>query len=930
MPSIETILKNKYSAEDWYDVYQYLFPGCKFYKEPQSIPVTEPAVSQALQVGNVELSGEKLLFFDVEVNESVSLERNRTTLNRVLAKLLNNCQYDAAIGIFHSQANAVYRFTFVKRSVHFNDSNEVVSEWTNPKRYTYIFGQNKPCGTALQRFERLHNLSSVTLADVEEAFSVEALTKEFYKELFNWYEWASSDETGIFYPDLKTAATPRMALQEHLIRLITRLIFVWFIKQKGLVPDELFKVDEIKKHLKEFDCDSTTQHNYYRCYLQNLFFATLNREIEERAFANDGRAAINDHGVSALYRYADEFSCGREEIKEMFSRIPYLNGGLFECLDSKDETVNAKAVYRDGFSRKKSVAAKLPNCLFFSRDKGLIPLLEKYNFTIEENSCSDQTVALDPELLGKVFENLLGAYNPETQNTARNDSGSFYTPREIVDYMIDESLLAYLRTNLPDKTVSELGIDRKRSHSPKGEVPSLLEELFRNEELPEGLADNAEACSEIAGCLRRVKILDPACGSGAFPVGALKRIMELLRRLSKDTMTAQDIYQTKLELIENCLYGVDIQTIAVQIAKLRFFISLICEQTPQLNDRKNNYGIKPLPNLETRFVAADTLVNLQKGKELFFDEELKKIQAERHEISQKLICPKNRSAKKILQMREKELAHLAAERLAQTASHPDESKIKALKDEIAELEKQRLRVEKPDCREAEPSRQQFFAFDGIQQEPQKHTYDANAEKRKVFDKRIKELKKKISREEKNDDNVDEVRKIARKLSSWVSSDLNGTADFFDPEWMFAINEGFDIVVGNPPYIQLQENQGKLADHYQPEGFNTFQRKGDIYCLFYERGCQLLKNNGHLCFITSNKWMRAEYGKALRNFLVDKTKPELLIDFAGQKIFEAATVDTNILLFAKSGKSDKNKGQTTACIAQPGCRNNLSIKMRQKA
>ena len=290
-----------------------------------------------------------------------------------------------------------------------------MKEQTNARRYTYILGPEKHCRTAIQRFEKLHNTANVSLHDVEEAFSVEALTKQFYRELFDWFQWACAEETGVFFPNLDSAEDKKQALQEHLIRLITRLIFVWFIKQKHLVPDELFNVDEISRKLKDFDSASTTQSNYYRAYLQNLFFATLNREISERAFAqNVYPATKQDHGVTTLYRYADEFTCNEDAVKQMFAQIPYLNGGLFECLDRKAEVPNAPAVYVDGFSRKKRSAARLPNCLFFDDEKGIFPLLERYNFTVEENSALDQTVALNPELLGKVFENLLGAYNPVT------------------------------------------------------------------------------------------------------------------------------------------------------------------------------------------------------------------------------------------------------------------------------------------------------------------------------------------------------------------------------------------------------------------------------------------------------------------------------------------------------------------------------------
>ncbi|MGN0867482.1 MAG: Eco57I restriction-modification methylase domain-containing protein [Oligosphaeraceae bacterium] len=892
------ILQREYSLEDWQSVYAYLFPSGKLFQTPVVLDVPSPLIYKMSQVGFAELNGEKLLLLDVEVNPQVVLERNRVALNNVLARWLTVGAEEAAIGVFHSRHHSSFRFTFVRKSVHFNNDGEIVTEQTNARRYTYILGPEKHCRTAIQRFDKLHNTANVSLDDVEEAFSVEALTKQFYHELFDWFQWACAEETGVYFPNLDSAEDKKQALQEHLIRLITRLIFVWFIKQKHLVPDELFNVDEISRKLKDFDSASKTQNNYYRAYLQNLFFATLNREISERAFAQTVYPATKqDHGVTTLYRYADEFTCNEDAVKQMFAQIPYLNGGLFECLDHKTEVPNAPAVYVDGFSRKKSSAARLPNCLFFDDEKGIFPLLERYNFTVEENSAMDQAVALDPELLGKVFENLLGAYNPETQQTARKDSGSFYTPREIVDFMVDESLIAYLKNNssLDSETLSD---------------------LVRNETLPEVLADNSQERERLSKLLLNIRILDPACGSGAFPVGALNRLVTILRKLSGKEL---DEYQTKMHLIEKCLYGVDIQNIAVQISKLRFFISLICEQTPDLNAPERNFDIAPLPNLETRFVAADTLFKLQKEQtaELFdlTDEKLKGYQDERFAISQTLICPPSRTVKKKLQEREKELAELIRNRLIEISCVPDKEKIAAWQQEILELKTQYQAVEEPKM--ACFARRQMSLFEDM--DSGELMIDINKEKRAKLYTQIHNLNLAISKEQKKASKITEKMETTRRLASWVSSALNSTADFFEPEWMFAIKGGFDIVIGNPPYIQLQDDGGKLGNLYKDEKFQTFEKTGDIYCLFYERGWQLLKDHGHLCFITSNKWMRAGYGKSLRKFLANNTNPELLIDFAGQKIFESATVDTNILLFAKGVK---NAGQTKACIAKEGCRENL--------
>ena len=250
----------------------------------------------------------------------------------------------------------------------------------------------------------------------------EELNKKFYRELFAWFEWAVAE--GKFPKDKNLTVDP----EEHVIRLITRLLFVWFIKEKGLVADELFNEAQVSPLLKDYDHDCGD--SYYRAVLQNLFFATLNTEIGKRGFSEGGNPR---HRNFSLYRYEDQM-LDPDRLLALFAQTPFINGGLFDCLDSEEATRDGG--YRiDCFSDVDYKKLSLPNRLFFDKDRGLIPLLEHYKFTVEENTPIEQEVALDPELLGKVFENLLAAYNPETGTTARKQTGSYYTPRPIVDYM---------------------------------------------------------------------------------------------------------------------------------------------------------------------------------------------------------------------------------------------------------------------------------------------------------------------------------------------------------------------------------------------------------------------------------------------------------------------------------------------------------------
>ena len=756
----------------------------------------------------------------------------------------------------------------------------------------------------------------------QEVFSVNILSKKFYQELSNWYFWAVNN---VCFPGEPSFANTGIADQDKLnnlihehnaknvIRLLTRVLFTWFIKEKGLIPKELFDLtslqedmlNDINPYHEEGTLFNTANKKsiYYKAILQNLFFASLNCPISadgsdtrQRGFR--GNESYGKHrGVDHLMRYEKHFKEPTKFLKMMNLTVPFLNGGLFECLDDK-----LNNTYIDGFSDQMTKGEKLivPDYLFFGLDekidlsaeygsknkkhkeaavKGLINILDSYKFTIAENTPIEEDVALDPELLGKVFENLLASYNPETKTTARKQTGSFYTPREIVNYMVDESLIAYLKNKIlkeDENIFVEIGEIQTNLFGNKGKSGQLIFQVnptsseFKNNEtilddlLHQLMSYNPgnpfggypQTTQRILFHIDKCKILDPACGSGAFPMGILQKMVHVLQKLDPDNAIWQDIqlqkavdesqqafqlstkeereqrlleinnafdesinnpdYARKLFLIENCIYGVDIQPIATQISKLRFFISLVVDQKNN-TDTASNFGIRPLPNLETKFVTANTLIGIEKPS-------------------------------------------------AQTSMEDTET-IVALKTELKQVRRKVFNAKTPKTK-------------------RKHREQDEILRNKIST----ELKKTGWRNE-----------TADKLSSWDPYDQNASASFFDSEWMFDISEGFDVVIGNPPYVQLQANAGALANVYQNENFETFGRTGDIYALFYENGLNLLCTNGLLCFITSNKWMRAKYGERLRGFLADKN-PLLLLDL-GPNVFETATVDTNILLVENAINTD---------------------------
>ncbi|KDR53882.1 Eco57I restriction-modification methylase domain-containing protein [Hoylesella loescheii] len=793
------IIESKYNRESWQQLLHDIFLNkVTFHNSPGKVHVSSHLAKEALNLGYIKLSdGLTIAIYEVELSDNVDIERNRRGIRDMLTTDWRT-NHAGAFMFCYRKNESILRFSYVSETWGFNKQGEYEKISTDTKRYTYLLGEGRGCHTAIKQFGKLKE-SKQALTDITEAFSVETLTKQFYKDLFEWYQWAIDDSTLVTFPNnITTEDDGRDDVEKKVIRMITRIMFVWFIKQKELVPNRIFDIEYLSTILKEFDPYSTTVGNYYNAILQNLFFATLNRAIEDENGNTRKFATSTKRDIKTLYRYTEMFSISEQEVINLFSEVPFLNGGLFECLDKTRYRDGVEQCYNfDGFSRNNARFADgrykhravVPNILFFEPEKGLLSILSRYNFTIEENSPEEQQVALDPELLGKVFENLLGAYNPETKETARNQSGSFYTPREIVNYMVDESLIAYLGNN--DFVRSLFSYD------------FTFDKAKSNEYL------------KIADKLKAVKILDPACGSGAFPMGLLNRLIDILERISPN----EDIYELKLSVIENCLYGSDIQSIAAQITKLRFFISLICNCEKDAS--KPNFGIPILPNLETKFVSANSLIAKKKEDiqlNLFKSEEIESIKKELHQIRHLHFSAKSTSTKH--RLREKDLA---------------------LREKLIEL----------------LSDENNFASDD-----------------------------------------------AKQLAEWNPYDQNAVSPFFDPEWMFGVNNGFDIVIGNPPYIQLQNNGGELAKLYEGCGYSTFARTGDIYCLFYERGWQLLKKVGHLCYITSNKWMRAGYGEKTRGFFANKTNPMLLIDFAGVKIFESATVDTNILLFSKSSNQHK--------------------------
>ena len=958
------------------------------YEQGYDVLTNEPEVCEKAKNANIteirhaatfDFFGSELKVFDITVGDNKKLENNKVGIQALVRQYIN--QFEGALIIFHHQnvKNQEWRFSFIEKRINAKDS-------TSAKRYTYILGRHLPARTISERFAYLEAHKDVlTLKDLTDAFSVESLTKEFFGQLFTWYsDWAC--KVCKFPSDKCIAANADLTTEKNeinLIRLITRIMFVWFIKQKNLIPTWIFNKNELAEILADADLSSDKKGNYYNAVLQNLFFGALNKKIEERTFAEVSKAGVanEQYGIKTYFRDANEgsfFKLSPKEMVKKFLDVPFLNGGLFECLDWDEPIKNNtshKVHYVDGFSRDKDRRAFVPNILFWNEDEkqpGLITILSRYNFTVEESTPSDVQVALDPELLGKIFENLLGTYNPETRESARKESGSFYTPREIVSYMVNSSIKAYLQEKVPD--VSEENLERLTNDNKADDSEIKLTE---------------EQINKIRSALFEIKIIDPACGSGAFPMGILNKLVEihvLLDKLSASTKSehnlyikkgqsvnynpdeslkinaeylgnqefklcvngkeentiynsqdlalhvkeiinrhnkklgkntianlfsqgriddgksfnsiktktdihqivdedtkdiiwqyrsynvknkfrqyrneekqalsintaeedndfeyAKYLYSLKTRIIQDSIFGVDIQPIAVQISKLRFFISLICEQPKIENHPEENYGYNPLPNLETKFVAANTLIGKAKKTDdmaLFANPKIDEI------------------TKKLGEIRK---VHFSAK-----------------------------------------------------------TAQEKKENREEDEKLRKELSKLLEEEQVYSP------EDAKQLAEWNPYDQSAPASsFFDAEWMFGVKDGFDVVIGNPPYIK--EYTSKSAFDGFRETSPYYMGKMDLWYGFACHGIDLLKTKGMLCFIAQNNWTTSSGAKLMRKKVLEDSKILQMLDFNTYMVFESADIQTMVMLFEKNTTADKYTFDYRTLLAEADKDDMLSLIQKQ--
>jgi type II restriction/modification system DNA methylase subunit YeeA len=762
------------------------------------LPYADDNFYNGEKLGEINFEYGNLIVCSFQVKQSLSERSGKKAQYELGKKILKTLEYDAGIFIFYDEQGN-FRFSLIYANYLGRRR-----DWSSFRRFTYFVSKDFTNKTFLQR---IGDGDFSSIAKIKEAFSVEKVTKEFYLQYRQFFEELVTILSKN-YAFLNEASRNQIDVENFSKKLLGQIVFLYFLQKKGWlgVPQEKNWGSGDKNFLTHIFEDAEKQgKNFYNDYLEPLFYDTLNNPRRDSA----------DPSFSPYFK----------------SRIPFLNGGLFE-----------------GEYDWKNSLIYLDNKIFGK----IFEVFDRYNFTVEEESPDDKEVAVDPEMLGKVFENLL----PEN---LRKGKGTYYTPREIVHYMCRESLINYLSSNHSSLTEEKIRQYIYYADALDKDIAEL-QKVWGAESFIPG------QWKELDNLLKNIKVCDPACGSGAFLVGMLNEIVKLRMFLQltpdselfsnkEDAIKQLSEYQIKKETIENCLYGVDIDSGAIEIAKLRLWLSLVVDYSLE--------HVDPLPNLDYRLMTGNSLIEEFKGIK-FYNGDDKNLQ-------NSLLPFDNdyRRKTKELELKIKEYFDLHDDE----AKKKKRSEINVLKDWFirSSLEARKKQIQA----ELEKERQKANMLN----EKNRREYLAMWSDKFLSKVEFEEILKNLHNPKKE-----------RPFFIWK-------LEFID---VFAEKGGFDIVIANPPYIQLQkalDNKRKYADLYKDAGYETFDRKGDIYCLFYECGMKLLKEGGILTYISSNKWMRAGYGEKLRAFFL-KYNPLLLVDL-GPNVFESATVDTNILILQKA-------------------------------
>ena len=717
----------------------------------------------------------------------------RVGLSRDAFKLVSRYGANNALILFVPENPDNFRLSLVTIEPKLDDKGvKILKEYSNPRRYSFVLGDDAKTHTPEQYLIALGRIADN--ADLTKRFSVEVVNKDFYGQIAEMFSKLVGGQRKmgnrtvdyqrqLALPSVSTSYEQKY--KEFAVRLIGRTVFCWFLKKKKSDKGVPLIHNDV---LSRFAADFTP--NFYHARVEPLFFEVLNTSIEKRK---------------------------SEYKKDPFDKIPFLNGGLFEPhLDDfyKVNHVTGTSEYLN--------TVKIPDDWW----KELLDILETYNFTIDENTSIDIDLSVDPEMLGRIFENLLAEINPETGDTARKATGSYYTPRPIVEYMVDQSLKQYLVT----KTAFE---------------ETKFDILLDYSDEASGLSEAEE--KSVIEALNTIKVLDPACGSGAFPMGMLQKMLlilqkvdhnaqnsvqqilneitdpikrELIKRKLEAAQVLDDVdfddYARKLNVIQRSIYGVDIQPIATDISKLRFFLSLVVDEVIQ--DEAPNRGIEPLPNLEFKFVCANTLIPLPEAdnfEKMFGDAEL---------VSG--------------------LENIRTRYF--TASNDDKP---TLKNEFEGIQKQ--------------------LYDFLNQ----HGAGANITKSRFG-----------------------------LLATWKPFS-DEAATWFDPKWMFGVDSGFNIVIGNPPYIPLPKIS-IIEKNIYSKLYDCATGRFNLFYLFIENASLIANSNGLISYIVPDRLLLNTQLKDLRSWLLSNNTILSILSF-DENVFDNAVVDNVIISFIPKASDDFN-------------------------
>jgi hypothetical protein len=795
-------LQEPYNLETWEKTLRFVFSNVSIYTTPQDIPHENEKVKVFRQIGTVQLhDGKDLALFELELKENVNLLRNRVELNKLVSQYIDEDKAHGVLSIYE-QGEEDYRFTFTAKGSEYDEElGDMVTKATDTKRFTYVLGKNESCRTAAHRFYELaHKKETAELEDVQEAFSVEKLSKQFFKEYKDHY-----DHFVNYLVDTPSYFTPIFKRNDKSVRdfvklLLGRIVFIQFLQKKrwmGVPADDkgwnYGEVNFLHQSFNDFD----EKDVFYSLFLEPLYYEALNKPNRPNdIFPPTG------------------------------TKVPYLNGGLFEKHKEDTSLLNFPSAYFED----------------------LFDFFDKYNFTIDENDPEEHEVGIDPEMLGHIFENLL---------EDNKDKGAFYTPKEIVHYMCQESLKEYLKTYLQEQGVWP------QEETQATELENSLSRFVQYKE-GGGVIDHDAALST---ALKNVKVCDPAIGSGAFPMGLLNEIFKCVSTLhdaSPDKvekvweMESWEPHIVKRNIIQNSIYGVDIEKGAVDIARLRFWLSLITDEPEPTS----------LPNLDYKIVAGNSLVSKFEGEVIAIDWDKKNSTMTNEVYLQELqdsLLKISEKQKKYFDPKVKNKEKLSIE--------IRNLKLKVLKNQLSldkegymnkTAEKGGFAPTAKDTKHNAERQSQILAFDATL-------------------KKIENLLKDFTKDFKHFD--------------WK-------LDF--PEVMNgAVNEkpGFDIVIGNPPYVSapamVKSNPELRKAITSTNRYSSLYQKWDLYIPFMELGLQLLTSKSVFAMIVPFPLTNQNYGLKLRELILTEHNLIEIVNLNGTKIFDNATVSNCIPIISKS-------------------------------